>query len=301
MTDLQIRLFAFDWLKSQIEIHGVVLPRKLLHDGFSISGENYGLVGPQGIWKPKSMQLPISITSIIDGPYPDSIDKNSGIIDYRYRGTNPDHKDNAGLRELMKQNIPLIYFHNIAENKYVPMWPVYIVGDNPAALSFSVMADDIAYIKTVEQFEQAAESITSYARRAYITVMSLRRVHQRGFRETVLKAYRNQCALCRLRHPELLDAAHIIGDLEDNGEPIIQNGLSLCKIHHVAFDQNIIGINPDYNVKVRKDILEEIDGPMLKYGLQSLDNASLILPRLEKDYPDKERLDYRYNQFLKAG
>lgn len=301
MTDLQVRIFAFTWLKTQVEILGDVLPRRVLQEGFSLSGENYGLVGPQGIWKPQGMELPISITSIIDGPYPDSFDKSSGIINYRYRGTDPYHRDNVGLRELMRQNIPLIYFNNIGENKYVPMWPVYIIEDNPATLSFSVMADDIAYIQTAEQSEQAAESLTSYARRAYITVLSLRRVHQRGFRETVLKAYRNQCALCRLRHPELLDAAHIIGDLEDNGEPIIQNGLSLCKIHHVAYDQNIIGINPDYNVKVRKDILEEIDGPMLKYGLQSLDNANLILPSHERDYPDKERLDYRYTQFLKAG
>jgi putative restriction endonuclease len=103
-----------------------------------------------------------------------------------------------------------------------------------------------------------------------------------------------------MQHPELPDAAHIIGDLEDIGDPIIQNSLSLCKIHHSAFDQNIIGINPDYQVKVRKDILEEIDGPMLKYSLQSLNNSSLILPGHIKDYPDKERLDYRYNHFLKA-
>jgi hypothetical protein len=33
------------------------------------------------------------------------------------------------------------------------------------------------------------------------------------------------------------------------------------------FDKNIIGINPDFEIKVRQDILEEIDGPMLKYGL----------------------------------
>lgn len=301
MTDLQIRLFAFDWLKSQIEIHDDILPRKILQEGFNISGVQYGLVGPQGIWKPKSMKLPISITSILDGTYPDSIDEKSGIIDYRYRGINPNHPDNAGLRELMKNNIPLIYFHNIGENKYVPMWPVYIVADNPQNLSFSVMADDIAYALKEVQNKLAADPIQSYQRRAYITVTSLRRVHQKGFREIVLKAYRNQCALCRLRHPELLDAAHIIGDNENNGEPVIQNGLSLCKIHHSAFDQNIIGINPDYKVKVRDDILEEIDGPMLKYGLQSLDNSKLILPRNIKDYPDRDRLDFRFNQFLKAG
>jgi hypothetical protein len=40
---------------------------------------------------------------------------------------------------------------------------------------------------------------------------------------------------------------------------------------------------------------------MLKYGLQSLDNSKLVLPRNLKDYPDKERLDFRFNQFLKAG
>ena len=130
--------------------------------------------------------------------------------------------------------------------------------------------------------------------------LSLRRVHQKGFREIVLKAYKSKCALCSLKHSELLDAAHIIGDKEDYGEPVIQNGLSLCKIHHSAYDQNILGINPDFKIKVRRDILEEVDGPMLKYGLQSLDNKNLILPIHRNDWPDRDRLDIRYSEFLKA-
>jgi putative restriction endonuclease len=300
MNDIDIRLFAFDWLKNQIEFHGDILSRQILTSGFNISGERYSLVGPQGIWKPKSMKLPISITSIINGPYPDSIDEKSGIINYKYRGINPNHHDNVGLRELMSQKLPLIYIHNIAENKYVLTWPVFIVGENQSDHSFSVMADDIEYFKSIDNYDQAAVSNTNYGRRAYVTVTSLRRIHQKGFREIVLKAYRNQCALCHLKHIELLDAAHIIGDLEDNGEPIIQNGLSLCKIHHSAYDQNILGITPDYKIKVRNDILYEIDGPMLKHGLQSLDKAGLILPRNKDDYPDKERLELRYSQFLKA-
>lgn len=300
MTDLQIRLFAFDWLKTQVEIHGDILPRKLLHDGFSLSGERYGLVGPQGIWKPKTMKLPVSITSVLGGYYADTPDEKGEIFNYKYRGTNPNHPDNKGLREIMIQRIPLICFLRIAKNKYVPIWPVFIIKENPADLSFSVVIDDISYLKGQMDLGQAANAAESYTRREYITVTTLRRVHQKEFREKVLKAYRNQCALCRLKHSELLDAAHIIGDLEDNGEPIIQNGLSLCKIHHSAFDQNIIGINPDYQVRVRRDILEEIDGPMLKYGLQSLDNGKLILPRNTSNYPDKNRLDFRFSQFLKA-
>ncbi len=299
MNDLNIRLFAFDWLKDQIEIHSDVLPRELLLDGFSISGERYGLVGPQGIWKPRSMKFPISITTVMGGPYPDIIDPKSGILNYKYRGVNPNHRDNAGLRDLMNNGTPLIFFHNISRGKYVATWPVYIIQDNPNDLSFNVMVDDMAYVNQHIQCDIPTDS--GYERRAYITATTMIRVHQRGFRERVLRAYRNQCALCKLKHVELLDAAHIIADKEDIGDPIIQNGLSLCKIHHAAFDKYIIGINPDYKVKVRKDILEEVDGPMLKYGLQSLDNNYLILPNHKTDWPDKERLDIRFKGFLKAG
>ena len=301
MNEIQIRLFAFDWLKSQLEIYGDCLPRNILVNGFNLSGIKYGLVGPKGIWKPQSMELPISITSIIDSPYPDSIDEKSGILNYRYRGTNPNHSDNVGLRELMKRRIPLIYFHNLIENKYLPMWPAYIVHDDPANLTFSVMADDVTYIIKDMQVNSAAEPENNYARRAYITSTTLIRVHQKGFRERIMRDYNNQCALCRLKHPELLDAAHIIADKDDMGEPIIQNGLSLCKIHHAAFDNYIIGITPDFNVKVRQDILEEIDGPMLKYGLQSLNNNKLILPNHIHDWPDRERLEQRFEKFRRAG
>ena len=92
-------------------------------------------------------------------------------------------------------------------------------------------------------------------KRSYNTIQTITRLHQRSFRERVLRAYQNQCTLCRLRHKELLDAAHIIADSEDSGEPVIQNGLSLCKIHHAAYDKHILGITPDYIIKVRTDIL----------------------------------------------
>jgi hypothetical protein len=53
-----------------------------------------------------------------------------------------------------------------------------------------------------------------------------------------------------------------------------RNGLPLRKLHHVAFDSHIIGATPDLEVKVRPDVLEEIDGPMLLHGLQGF-RASL--------------------------
>src|SRR5919197_4456221 len=49
----------------------------------------------------------------------------------------------------------------------------------------------------------------------------------------VLRAYRERCAICRLRREELLDTAHILADGHPRGAPIVPNGLALCTLHHV--------------------------------------------------------------------
>lgn len=136
------------------------------------------------------------------------------------------------------------------------------------------------------------------ARREYITSTFKRRVHQGKFRERVLKAYQEQCALCRLKHQELLDAAHIIPDSDPDGEPRVTNGLSLCKLHHAAYDRNFLSVRPDYIIEVRQDVLEEEDGPMLRHGLKGMHGNRIILPKSVGQRPDPARLERRYEQFL---
>jgi putative restriction endonuclease len=292
MDDL-IRIAAFNWLKGHMQIHGEVLPWTLLEQGFMFEGQQIHLVGQSGIWKPKIMQLPISISTKFEGPYPDKLNKN-GLIEYRYRGDNPNYWDNVGLREVMKLKKPLIYLYGVSRGRYFVSFPVYIINDDPTRLTFTVQVDEIDSLNP----QLGVDDTTAlHYRRAYATTSVKIRLHQQSFRERVLLAYKNQCTLCCLKHPELLDAAHIIGDNEEIGDPVVQNGLALCKIHHAAFDKNIIGINPDYFVHVRNDILEETDGPMLKYGLQSLNNQKIILPYHLRDYPDRDRLEQRYVQF----
>jgi putative restriction endonuclease len=293
--DSAIRIAAFDWLKDQAAIYDDVLPRTIIETGFHYKNNRISLVGPKGIWKPQYCVLPISITSITDGPYDDSLTKDNFLY-YKYRGTNPYHSDNIGLRELFLKKIPLIYFHGIVRGKYVAVWPIYIIGDDIRNLTFKVALDQT----TVAVESMVNEDAATYYRRAYLTSEVKIRLHQRSFRERVLMAYRNQCTFCRLKHSELLDAAHIISDKSIGGDPIIQNGLSLCKIHHAAFDKNILGLTPDYKIKVRVDILHETDGPMLKYGLQSLHNKIIELPKRHIDYPDKDRLEIRYHLFKSA-
>ena len=84
------------------------------------------------------------------------------------------------------------------------------------------------------------------------------------------------------------------------GQPVITNGLPLTKLHHAAFDQHLIGINPDCRIVVSRQLLDTRDGPTLE-ALKSLDGNMLIAPRRLKDRPDRERLAKRFEQFEKAN
>jgi len=103
-----------------------------------------------------------------------------------------------------------------------------------------------------------------------------------------------------LKEIRLLDAAHIVGDLESGGEPTARNGLSLCSIHHRAFDQNLVGVSPDYTVHVSRRLLEDEDGPMLDL-LKGFHDIPLQLPVRELDRPDRERLEVRFERFLELA
>jgi putative restriction endonuclease len=144
-------------------------------------------------------------------------------------------------------------------------------------------------------------SLAAEGRRRYVTQLTLRRVHQESFRWRVLRAYRERCAVCRLRHTELLDAAHILPDGHPNGEPIIPNGLALCKLHHGAFDSHFLGIRPDLVIDVRADILKEPDGPVLRHGLQGFHGQAIHVPRIAELKPSRDFLAERYDLFKKAG
>ena len=293
LHDQQIRVATFEWLTRAVERHGDILTRTLLSRGFDFQGERIPMVAPQGIFKPRSCEIPLTITTTANSPYDDSFDVN-GLLAYRYRGTDPDHRDNRGLRRAMLDGVPLAYFHGVVPGKYLAVWPVYIVGDDPGNLTFTVAADDHVAIGTT--VNRTAPDPTP--RREYITRSVRQRLHQRGFQERVMRAYREHCTICRLKHRELLDAAHIIPDSEPDGDPVVTNGLALCKIHHAAYDRGVLGITPDFRVSIREDVLIEVDGPMLKHGLVEMHDVKLLLPRSRSDWPDRERLERRFASFL---
>lgn len=301
-TDAEVRAAAFLWLAEQIAIHGDVLDWGLLLRGFEVGGVRVPLLSQQGIFKPRLCALPLSIRTSAAGPYDDHFTGDALL--YRYRGTDPHHFQNVWLRECQRRRVPLVYFHAVVKARYLAVWPVYVVGDEPARLLFEVQADagalelgGAAVTGSLEGAGIAGED----ARREYATRLVRQRLHQRGFRERVLDAYRNECAMCRLRHRELLDAAHIVPDTA-GGRPVVPNGLALCKIHHAAFDRDVLGVDPrELRVHVRADVLREIDGPMLRHGLQDLHGQRVRVPRAAARRPDSEALAWKWARFQQAG
>ena len=296
--DARVRSTAFDWLGRQVSMHGDVLPRTVLARGFELDGQRVPLIAPQGIFKPRLMQAPLSITTSPKGPYDDAIGSDN-LVRYRYRGIDPQHRDNVGLRFAMQNGLPLAYFHGIIPGRYLAMWPVYVIGDSPETLTFSVVVDDAVHAGLFPQAQPATSGIAE-VRREYVTSLARRRLHQRAFRELVLLAYRNQCALCRLRHSELLEAAHILPDSEPEGEPVVRNGIALCRLHHAAFDRFFVAVRPDRTIVVRADVLEESDGPTLRHAIQGLHGQTILIPRKLEEQPAEEFLERRYERFLEV-
>lgn len=306
LRDRLVRTTAFDFLARETSLRfDGVLPHSVLSGGFEFEGTRVPLIGMQGIFKPRVLErMPLSIKTVplVEGkepPYDDRVDDGDRIL-YRYRGDDPSHHENVGLRLAMQTGTPLIYLFGVMRGLYLPTWPVYVVADDPKRLTFSVMVDSLVALRD-HVFDAANLGESELQRRRYITVQSQHRLHQQGFRHRVLAAYRNQCAICRLRHDDLLAAAHILADGHPRGDPIVPNGLALCDLHHKTFDRNLVAIRPDFTIEVRRDLLDEKDGPMLDHGIKSFHNRPIHVPARPELQPDRERLEIRYDEFRRAA
>ena len=123
VSDQAVRLAAFRFLEEQTSSHGEVIPREILAQGFSFAGSQVRLIGPQGIFKPAALNVPISITTVpptgAPPPYEDGFGSD-GLMRYKYRGTDAFHPDNVGLRAARDRHMPLIYNYGIVPGRYLP-------------------------------------------------------------------------------------------------------------------------------------------------------------------------------------
>lgn len=295
----QLRAAAFAYLDEITLQSGGPVTREQL-EAFTFDGRRLPLIARQrGIWKPRDLTGALSIlttysASLDRRPYEDEPGPD-GYPRYKWRGTEADHYDNRALRYSMQARLPIIWFLGLAPGVF-EAHRVWIAGEEPEKQQFVLALDEDLLTGWAPGL-----AIEPHApARRYAEHIVRTRLHQPVFRARVLLAYDRQCALCRLRHTELLEAAHIRRDFQ-GGEPIVPNGIAMCAIHHRAFDSNILGVDPKYRIEIRPDVLEELDGPTLKHSLQGLHGELLSLPKRRAERPQADLLEERYEEFRAAG
>ncbi len=296
--DRHLRQEAMEWLRIQTEGGHRPLSNHDLSK-FEFRGQPFRLKATQtGIWKPRQLTAALSIVTVyrkpgVSRPYEDS-PAADGLYRYAWRGEDSGHSDNKALRTAMEQQKPLIWFQGVGSDPsvFLPIFPVFLINEEPMQRQFVV--------DLVDKFEQPDSPLEEAIKR-YRQVLTRQRLHQPIFRSMVLAAYQSRCAVCSLKQASLLDAAHIIPDNEADGIASVSNGLALCKLHHAAFDNQILGITPDYVVRIREEILHEAGGSMLRYGLQNYEGQKLLtIPKSTHKRPDQQLLHRSYEKFLSS-
>lgn len=261
---------------------------------FIFAGQKIRVIDSQGgIWNPgaswplgEELRATLSINTTKSKKYEDQ-EVSGGLWRYDYQSGGTAGK-NTKMRKAMELQLPVMWFVQQDSGRYVP-YRVFIISDFPEE-GYCLIAPDLSLA--------SASKSESLIERRYAERTMKQRLHQPAFRARVLSAYQTKCAICRLGHGRLLDAAHITPDNDKTSSTSITNGLSLCKIHHTAYDIIIVGIDADYTVHIRQDIMNESDGPMLEHGIKEMDKIKLWVPPGHGEKPDPARLEVRFRDFI---
>jgi putative restriction endonuclease len=278
---------------------GADVPYSALREGFNFRGRRVPFLSRGfGIYRSREAQrgpAALSVNSSFKQDRYQDEQTPDGVL-YRYQGDDPDNYFNRWLRSAHLLDVPIVYFVGTRPNHYQPIYPTYIAEDRPTELRVL-----LTFGKMRGPFdEREPVHIPDEIERRYVVREVKLRIHQAQFRGVVLPAYRDRCAICQLREVRLLDAAHIVGDADEAGAPVVSNGLSLCSIHHRAFDQDLVGVATDLRVHVSRRLLDDGDGPMLDV-LKGFHGSTIDAPRKPMWRPDRDRLATRFERFLAAG
>jgi putative restriction endonuclease len=313
--DYEMRLVAIDRVRSLSDRYTEIVPLPALQEGFTFDGERIAFASfYSGIFRPRQMRGPaaLSLTTAPpkgtgNAPYDDGLDAAGESFVYHYRtarqatprATQAAEADNRALRAAATLAVPLIYFRGVGPGQYSVVAPVFISRDDPLRRLVEFQA--ALFVGDVTALSAAESSGDGPDLRRYATREALVRLHQQRFRTIVLHAYGGRCAICALREAALLQAAHILEDRDPSGVAAVVNGIAMCAIHHLAYDRNLMGIDPEGAVHIAERLLREQDGPMLRAGLQGFHGAAILQPRRQDERPDPDRLARRYEAFRAAA
>ncbi len=305
MQNLPILLAAFEQVRLLERTFGDDIPWSAIIQGFEFNGRKVLMANrARGIFKPKEMQdglLSIKTTEPRAGRtniYDDQ-EMSEGFFRYSLQRGDSRSGGNKCLWEAKQQRQPFIYFHAVAPGRYKAIWPCYISNIHESERYCEVVVGEPLDISR-DQSRGVVYPDLSAPARSYAIRETRVRLHQATFRVNVLTAYNNKCSLSGLPIRELLEAAHITPDSETHSSTEVSNGIAMSRLHHKAYDANLIGISPDMEITVSDILLSQQDGAILT-ALQELNGKQLVPPGNKHHLPDRDRLAQRYEQFIKTN
>lgn len=112
-----------------------------------------------------------------------------------------------------------------------------------------------------------------------------------SFRQRVLTAYDNRCAVTRAQL-RLLDAAHILPVLSDGSTDQVANGIALSPTMHRAYDNCLIYLNEDLIMKVNEEKVRELISYNLNGGIEQLRASLNTIIHLPADKTQRPNIEF---------
>jgi len=218
-----------------------------------------------------------------------------GLVLYNLQKGDPSNKANRQLTEAYRQKHPLIFFRGVSDVLYEVLYPVFVQSLDLRRMESVISLDEGSIISTGDEIQYVAEDPIT---RGYSQTSSKSRHHQRAFRNRVLLAYGLRCALTGLPLPKLLQTAHIVPDARE-GEASVRNGIAMSYLHHAAYEQDLIGIDPDGVIHLSESLRATKDGPLFDHGIAALDGRPIRRPQFEAHRPFRDFLAIRYEEFVR--
>lgn len=167
--------------------------------------------------------------------------------------------------------------------------PLHDAGEDAPAIDNLIDASPEETREFIDQVPNEADVV-----RRYELIETLRAYRDARFRPAVLQAYSFRCAICDLSL-KLVDAAHIIPVSHPKSRDIVTNGMALCKLHHAAYDNALVGVRPDYGIVVNPKRIEILDRLKLTNGLEGFKAG--LLPSIRHPASLEVRPDREYLRF----
>jgi putative restriction endonuclease len=281
--------------------YGDSIPHQAISEGFLFNGEKVLLDNRAvGIFKLRQMsECAISIKTTMqrdgsEGIYNDHHDSGEHYK-YALQRSVPRGVNNKYLWASIASGTMLIYFQAITLGQYTVIWP-WFVADILPEKGYALIAE--SHKSSASMLANDKYEVPTVIESRYQVRETKVRMLQASFRQNVLAAYSGKCAITGLQNKTLLEAAHIIPDSELGKLQYVSDGIALSRIHHRAYDLNLLGICPDNQIHISEELKQGKDNKFMRDALLEFEGGKLAMPRAVINRPDRDKLAARFEVFL---